>query len=115
LGLGRRLRATGKATEHVEEGLSSPVDDTTSVPEADPIVEVWELPARSEEEAPSVAVKEILEDDDDEHNSEVTCRIRVGSHGSLKGRARHEPWQKERQARTSARLDDGDAEGGGEP
>jgi hypothetical protein len=34
------------------------VDETTSVPEADPAVEVRELPARSEEEAPSVAVKE---------------------------------------------------------
>jgi hypothetical protein len=34
------------------------VDETTSVPEADPAVEVRELPARSEEEAPTVAVKE---------------------------------------------------------
>jgi hypothetical protein len=138
LGLGRRLRATGEATEHVEEGLSSPMDETTSVPKADPAVEVRELPARSEEEAPSVAVKEILEDDDDKHDSEVMCRVRVSSRDSLKApveargedhpgagagrlgrkaseaRARHEPWQQERQARASTCLDDGDAEGGGE-
>jgi hypothetical protein len=88
LGLGRRLRATGEATEHVEEGLSSPVDETTTVLEADPAVEVKELPARSEEEAPSVAVKEILEDDDDEHDFEVIYRVRVSSRDSFKARGR---------------------------
>jgi hypothetical protein len=55
----RLAPATGEATEHIEEGLSSPMDETTSVPEADPVVEVRELPARSEEEVPSVAEKEL--------------------------------------------------------
>jgi hypothetical protein len=53
----RLAPATGEATEHVEGELSSPVEETTSVPEADPTVEVRELPSPSEEGALSVAEK----------------------------------------------------------
>jgi hypothetical protein len=49
--------ATGEVTEHVEEELSSPVEKTTSVLEADPVVEVRELPSPSEEGALSVDEK----------------------------------------------------------
>jgi hypothetical protein len=36
------------------------------------------------------AVKEIREDDDDEHDPEVTCRVRASSRGSLKARVDRE-------------------------